>query len=413
MLNFWLIAGSMLTLALVVIITVLLKNSDKNSNEEFPSDIYKQQLDELETDIENGLLSETEVESAKKELQLSILNQDNTIEKQMSENTSPTKSKIPKVTAVILMMLLPLFAVELYQSLGRPELIEQKELLEEFHNAQTEEEKATAIEKMLVRMEQRLESTPDDADGWLMLANSYTSLERYPQALIAVENLYRLKSDDASVMLRYADILSMVNNGKFEGKPTDLINEAIKLEPTNNSGLWLAGLAAIQRGEIQTAIDYWESLVIQFEEDSESRQQIQHYINLAREQLVETDDSTKSELVSDAKIQVNVKLSESLLSQVNDDETIFIYATAIDGPPIPLAILRKQVSDLPVQVTLDDSMSMLPSNRLSKHKQVKLIARISRSGHPKPEPGDLEGIIDSVKTDLGEAVNLLIDKQIQ
>jgi cytochrome c-type biogenesis protein CcmH len=331
----------------------------------------------------------------------------------MSENTSPTKSKIPKVTAVILMMLLPLFAVELYQSLGRPELIEQKELLEEFHNAQTEEEKATAIEKMLVRMEQRLESTPDDADGWLMLANSYTSLERYPQALIAVENLYRLKSDDASVMLRYADILSMVNNGKFEGKPTDLINEAIKLEPTNNSGLWLAGLAAIQRGEIQTAIDYWESLVIQFEEDSESRQQIQHYINLAREQLVETDDSTKSELVSDAKIQVNVKLSESLLSQVNDDETIFIYATAIDGPPIPLAILRKQVSDLPVQVTLDDSMSMLPSNRLSKHKQVKLIARISRSGHPKPEPGDLEGIIDSVKTDLGEAVNLLIDKQIQ
>ncbi len=403
----------MLTLSLVVILAVLLKKSNNNTDEEYGSDIYKQQLNELETDIENGLLSETDVESVKKELQLSILNQDKTIKKQMSENTSPTKSNIPKVTAVILLMLLPLFVVELYQRLGRPELIEQTALLEEFNNAQTEEGKAAAIEKMLVRMEQRLESTPDDADGWLMLANSYTSLERYPEALIAAENLYRLKSDDVSVMLRYADILSMVNNGKFEGKPTDLINEAIKLEPTNNSGLWLAGLAAIQRGEIQTAIDYWEALVIQFEEDSESKEQIQHYINLAREQLVETDNSNESELVSDAKIQVNVRLSETLLNQTNDNDTIFIYATAIDGPPIPLAILRKQVSDLPVQVTLDDSMSMLPSNRLSSHKQVKLIARISRSGHPKPEPGDLEGIIDSVKTDLDESVNLVIDNQIQ
>ncbi len=402
----------MLTLSLVVIVAVLLKKSNNNNHQEFGSDLYKQQLNELETDIENGLLSETDIESAKKELQLSILNQDKTIKKQMSDNTS-TKSNIPKVTAIILFMLLPLFAVELYQRLGRPELIEQTALLEEFNNAQTEEEKAAAIEKMLVRMEQRLESTPDDADGWLMLANSYTSLERYPEALTAVENLYRLKSDDASVMLRYADILSMVNNGKFEGQPTDLINAAILLEPTNNSGLWLAGLAAIQRGEIQTAIDYWETLVMQFEEDSESRQQIQHYINLAREQLVETDNSNNAELVSDVKIQVNVKLSETLLNQTNDNDIIFIYATAIDGPPIPLAILRKQVSDLPVQVVLDDSMSMLPSNRLSNHKQVKLIARISKSGHPKPEPGDLEGIIDSVETDLNEPVNLLINNQIQ
>lgn len=402
----------MLTLSLVVIVAVLLKKSNNNNHQEFGSDLYKQQLNELETDIENGLLSETDIESAKKELQLSILNQDKTIKKQMSDNTS-TKSNIPKVTAIILFMLLPLFAVELYQRLGRPELIEQTALLEEFNNAQTEEEKAAAIEKMLVRMEQRLESTPDDADGWLMLANSYTSLERYPEALTAVENLYRLKSDDASVMLRYADILSMVNNGKFEGQPTDLINAAILLEPTNNSGLWLAGLAAIQRGEIQTAIDYWETLVMQFEEDSESRQQIQHYINLAREQLVETDNSNNAELVSDVKIQVNVKLSETLLNQTNDNDIIFIYATAIDGPPIPLAILRKQVSDLPVQVVLDDSMSMLPSNKLSNHKQVKLIARISKSGHPKPEPGDLEGIIDSVETDLNEPVNLLINNQIQ
>ena len=339
--------------------------------------------------------------------------QDKNINKSALENTPKPKSKVPRVTITILLFLLPVFVISIYQHFEKQAQIEQSALLDEFNNANTEEEKSAAVEKMLVRMEQRLESTPDDADGWLMLANSYTSLERYPQALIAVENLYRLKSDDASVMLRYADILSMVNNGKFEGKPTDLINEAIKLEPTNNSGLWLAGLAAIQRGEIQTAIDYWESLVIQFEEDSESRQQIQHYINLAREQLVETDDSTSSDLVSDAKIEVNVKLSDNLIEQVNENETVFIYATAINGPPIPLAILRKQVSDLPVQVTLDDSMSMLPSNRLSRHKQVKLIARISRSGHPKPEPGDLEGIIDSVKTDLGEAVNLLIDKQIQ
>jgi cytochrome c-type biogenesis protein CcmH len=205
----------------------------------------------------------------------------------------------------------------------------------------------------------------------------------------------------------------MVNNGKFIGKPTELIEQAMQLEPTSESGLWLSGLAAIQRGEIKTAIDYWERLVSQFEDGSESQQQIEHYINLARRQLVETDNAANTDPVADAKLQVNVSLSEELRGQTRSDDTIFIYATAVEGPPIPLAILRKQVSDLPLQVILDDSMSMMPSNRLSQHKQVKLIARISKSGHPKPEPGDLEGIINNVKTDLNEAVNLRIDNQIQ
>jgi cytochrome c-type biogenesis protein CcmH len=338
---------------------------------------------------------------------LRLLNQDFNLKKQLSKDTS--KLKKPKITLVILLMLLPVFGISLYQHLEKQALIEQASLLEKFSNAETVEEKSAAIEKMLSHTEQQQANNPDNADGWLMLTNSYETLERYPDALRAVENLYRLKGDEPSVMLRYADILSMVNNGAFKGKPTELINAALKLDPTNSSGLWLAGLAAIQRGELNNAIESWEQLLTQFDQGSKSQEQIQHYIDLARKQIVETNTET----VSDIALQINISLSENLLDEANDDDDVYIYAQAIDGTLMPLAVLRKKVSDLPIQVTLDDSMALISSNKLSDHKQVQLIARISKSGNAKSTPGDLIGILDSVPTSMYIPLKLIINNIIQ
>ena len=319
------------------------------------------------------------------------------------------KSKVQKITIIILLLLLSVFAIGLYQYLTKPEFIEQVSLLEELNSAKTDEEKSASVEKMLEHLEQKLLNNPDDAESWLILINSYTTLERHDDALRAIENLYRIKGKEPSIMFRYADIMSMANNGRFKGKPTELIDEALRLDPTNNNGLWLAGLAAIQHGDIKKALKHWQQLHGQFEDESESQLKIKHYIDLARDQIVDTN----TEPASNIALQINVSLSESLLKITNGNDDVFIYANAIDGSLMPLAILHKKVSELPIQVTLDDSMALISTNKLSDHKQVQLIARISKSGNTKSMPGDLIGTLDLVPTKIYLPVKLIISDIIQ
>ena len=112
------------------------------------------------------------------------------------------------------------------------------------------------------------------------------------------------------------------------------------------------------------------------------------------------------------KVQVNVSLSETVMHEANEEDTVFIYAKAINGPPIPIAIVRKQVSDLPLQVALDDSMAMMPNNKLSDHEYVNLIARISKSGNAIPESGDIIGTVNSVQTSTTDIINLTISQKV-
>jgi cytochrome c-type biogenesis protein CcmH len=413
---FWLAAALLLLIPMLVILITLLKTPDDNVEQTSNSELFQQRLSELKSDIENGLLSGSDEDKVKKEYQLALLEQ----EKNNSalDNSSNRESSSSTITAGLLLLLIPLFSIGLYNHLGQPQLINQSSLLSEFNNANSSEEKLASVEKMLTQLEQRLINEPDDVDGWLMLTNSYSTLERYPEALRAVDNLYRLRNNDPTVLIRYADIMSLANGGIYAGKPTELINEALKLDPENANGLWLAGLAASERGDINDAVNYWKRLIPKLEEDSKPQQQIKEFIQLAINQVdgeqkddgqLENSPTTSQE----HRIQVNVSLSPELINEVNGEDTVFIYAHAISGPPMPIAILHKKVSDLPIDAILDDSSAMIPNNKLSLHEQVKLTARISKSGNAKPEPGDLYGSMDSVKTNQNKPLSLIISNKLQ
>jgi cytochrome c-type biogenesis protein CcmH len=415
MFSFWIIAGLLLLLPILVIMITLLKTHDNdNADIERNSELYQQRLNELESDIENGLLSISDAENVKEEIQVAILNQTKTEQPSLNKTDSSTST----ITTALLLILIPAFVIGLYQHLGQPNIIAQAELLSDFNNAENTEQKLASVEKMLTQLEQRLINEPDDIDGWLMLTNSYTALERYPEALKAVDNLYRLRGDDPTVMLRYADILSMVNGGLLAGKPTELINEALKIDPENPTGLWLAGLAANEQGNIEDAVKYWQQLLPKLEDGSEPQQQIKKYIQMA---LQHTDSANTIDIESAPKdtstlniaLNIDVSLSENLMPEVNKDDTVFIYAKALSGPPMPIAIIRKNVSDLPLQAILDDSQAMIPSNKLSDHEQVQITARISKSGNAMPQTGDLIGTLENVDTDHTDPIKLVIDKKIQ
>ena len=412
---FLLSASSLLLISIIAIIRTLLnKNNEKINSNQNSIDIYNQKLKEINFDIENHLITKSEANNAIEELEYSLI-KDN-------KNTDILDSKLyfsnlesKKTISIILLLVIPVFVISVYSFIGTPNSIEKLVLVSDLKNTKSDSEKLVSVEQMLKRVERRLLDDPNNSDDWLMLANSYVVLKRYPEAIRALENLYRLKGDDPSLLFRYADVLAMANSGIFAGKPSELIKKALQLDPQNTMGLWLAGLVAYEEGEVKKAINYWENVLPKLETGSEEEKNIRKYIEFAKENnniSIQNNDSITQE-----KIEYSLKLSIELspnFTNINKNKAVFIYAKPINSPNnMPIIVLRKTVADLPLLVEMNDSMSMLPSNKLSDYKSVQVLAKISKSGNAKSEKGDLIGIVESMSTTSKNITKLIINTTLK
>ena len=195
------------------------------------------------------------------------------------------------------------------------------------------------------------------------------------------------------------------------------------MEPGNSNGLWIVGMAVFEQGEFQLAIDYWQQLLEQLVHGSKSYNEVAKLISRAEQQLSETgnqfetliSNQTSDDQVSKSiskSITVNVSLSSHLVQDTNPTDTLFIFARSIDGPRMPIAVVRKQMSDLPLTVVLDDSVSMMEQRRLSGFDEVIVSARISKTGDAIPKQGDLIGKEVTVDLLISDPVEIVIDQQV-
>ncbi|MBX3619251.1 MAG: c-type cytochrome biogenesis protein CcmI [Rhizobacter sp.] len=253
------------------------------------------------------------------------------------------------------------------------------------------------IAAMADKLAQRLKEQPDDAEGWAMLARSYAVLGRNPDAVAAYEKAVALRHDDASLLADYADALAVKQQGQLAGEPARLIARALQLEPGNPKALSLAGTEAFNRQDYAAAARHWERVVQAGPADSPLVQQARSSLDEART-LGKLPAPARAEAAASTPVAAagtsvsgSVSLAPALAAQASPGDTVFIFARAVGGAPMPLAVLRKQVKDLPVEFTLDDSLAMAPSARLSNVSQVVVSARISKSGDAIPQAGDLSG----------------------
>jgi len=295
----------------------------------------------------------------------------------------------------VLVLGIPLLAGSLYLSLGNYQAIS--------HSAEMAVDpdtlKLAEVNKMVAGLAEKMKANPDDAQGWIMLGRSYKFQQEYPKAVEAFANAYRLLGDQAEVMLLYADAIAYASDKNLAGKPTELVFKALALEPDNMNALWLGGMAKAQQGDPVTAIKLWKKLTALLPPGSDAQKEINDLlakIESESPQAVAQPDATQSANVSDVAIEVQVSLAPELQKSTSPGDTVFVYAQALSGPKMPLAIVRKQVSDLPLTVSLNDTMAMMPNMKLSNFTQVKLLARISKSGNAISQPGDLIGVIEQV-----------------
>jgi cytochrome c-type biogenesis protein CcmH len=276
--------------------------------------------------------------------------------------------------------------------------------------------------EMIKALSARLEQDPNDGKGWAMLARSYAVMGRYNEALPAYEKAANLIQNDPVLLVDYADVLAVLNDKNLQGKPLELIQSALIIDPTNIKGLNLIGTAAFQAGDYTRAVGYWEKLLQLLPPDSPNAKQINTSIANARAQEMGKGEAGKrpqslpaqgetQPATGGAQISGVVRLSPALAGKVSPTDTVFVFAKAVSGPPMPIAVIRAQVKDLPQKFILNDSMAMMPTMKLSNFQEVVVSAKISKSGNATPQSGDLRGEVAPVKVGANN-VQLVIDKVV-
>jgi cytochrome c-type biogenesis protein CcmH len=411
---FWSLAAVMVMVALLFVLPPLLRNRTAFavSRNDLNTNVIKEQLEEVEADLRAGKLDQTQFDAARQDLERELL-----YDLDVTDGTqAPTPERGGRWLTLLLIPAIPLCAVLLYQLMGSAELIDRVQQAQTSPSQPAQSQSVASIEEMVSVLAARLQQQPDDVKGWVMLARSYSIMKRYSEAAAAYKNVLRLGGEEAGLLTDYADATVMANGGIFTDESGALLTRALQLDPDNVKGLWLAGHWKNQSGAQTEALDYWQQAAARLPVGSEDAAVIAQQITEVQGQLGITTEPapaiTTAAAATGASLSVHVTLAPDMAAIAAAEDTVFIYARATQGSRMPLAIVRKQVKDLPATVSLDDSMAMTPQMVLSKFDQVAVGARVSKSGGAMPQSGDLQGLVTPVDTTSTETVQITINSKV-
>ncbi|OOG57230.1 hypothetical protein [Rhodanobacter sp. C03] len=301
---------------------------------------------------------------------------------------------------------LPLSAGALYLLVGTPTAL---------NGVSAEAERPLTLSQAIDELRAHLVQQPGDVQGWMLLAQTSTMQRDPAAARDAYDHVLKLAPNNAEAMVGWAENDSLTRSDHMlEGRALELLKRAVQLQPDSQRGLWLLGISDFQHGQYHDAAATWRVLQPQLEPGSKVAQAVAEQITVAdaRGGGAPADASTAAPAAAPqgAALQVQVSLAAALKDKVAAGDTLFVYARAQNGPPMPLAVAKLDASQLPTSVTLTDAMAMTPALKLSSVSHVFVGARISHSGQPIAQSGDLEGDAGIVAVDRKTPITIRIDK---
>jgi cytochrome c-type biogenesis protein CcmH len=402
--------------------------------------ILRDQLAELEADLAAGSIPRPQYDQARRELEQRVLEES----KAIATARAAPPPRAGAWAAAILGGVLPIAALALYAVLGNHDALSPSASMataagsgggggsEGQHDLSPDK-----VAEMAASLAAKLEQNPGNGEGWVILARTYNSMGRFPEAVRAYEKAVALIPDDAALFADYADALAATQKD-LAGKPMELVQRALKLDPTQWKALALAGTYAFDRKEYRQAVEYWEKLKATVPPGSPFAQSIDGSIAEARSlgsittamvpampsgaTAAPPAQSAAMAPAAPAKVAKapaalpgmaiggTVKLSPAVAARAAPSDLVFIFARPVEGARMPLAIIRTTVKDLPTQFSLDDSMAMTPEAKISNFAEVVVGARVSKSGNAIPASGDLEGFSKPVKIG-ATGIEVVIDTQ--
>lgn len=370
MIDLWIGAGLLSLAALAFLLLPLLRGRRAQTEEDRTAlnvALYQERLSELTAQRDAGTLTEEQLEAGRADAARELL--DDT-----EDDDTPHSARLGRALPIAAAVLVPLIGLGLYLHWGASD---QLQLAREFG------EQPRSMEEMTARLEKAVQAQPDSSEAWYFLARTYMSLERPGDAAKAYARLIELTGREPELLGQWAQALYFARDRQWSDELQQLTDEALRGDPHELTSLGLLGIAAYEDERFQDAIGFWERLVATLPADDPSRQPIQGGIERAREQLGEAGGSPAAAPAveqTDIALTVSVRLDAAVADKVQPTDTVFVFARAVSGPPMPLAVKRMSAADLPVTVSLSDADAMTPQLRLSNFEQVRLFARVSRSG---------------------------------
>ncbi len=400
---FFLCAGAMLAFAFLLVLPPLLRKRAAEETldaDDFNVGIARQRLTELQQERALGRISEEQFALQREELERSLLHD-------ITGPKPPQARNDGRWVAGLIVLFIPALAFGVYFALAGNQM--ERLLAAQTGAAAGAEE----LRETIAAVKQRLAEDPQDVKSWVVLGLISTELGAFEQAAQAYRHALHIVGEDADLLVEYA--YASARSGSPASDYEAALERALRRDPKHQKALWLGGFFAFNHKDYVKAVELWERLLAAAEMSAEDARPVQEYLALARTRMqdgpatapVETADVAEA---LEASISVRVSLDEALRDKALDDDSVFIFARAEQGPPMPLAVARAKVRDLPVEVTLTDSMAMMPAMRLSKFEKVIVGARISKSGEARAQAGDLQGISGPVPTRSKDRVALVIDQ---
>lgn len=345
------------------------------------------------------------------------------------------------VMPIALAVALPILAFALYRLVGTPTALTPIKPVAQTAIAGADPHQAASgadapeMEKAITELAARLQTSPEDVDGWLLLARAYKATQRYAESFEAMTTALALRPDSSEVQLEHAESEALAApDRRFTERGRAVLTNALATDASNQRALWLSGIDAVQREVYVDAIRHWQALEAQLDPASDIAQSVRDQIARARQAGGLDGENTSPALASEDvapaaeepasatsisgaptnAVTVNVDISPALRSRLGEGDTLFVFARAAVGPKMPLAIQKRSASMLPLTLTLDDSMGMMPSMKLSSADTLVFGARVSSRGDATPAPGDLQVLsAPIVRASIDAPVQLTIDEVVR
>lgn len=406
---FFVLACLLVVAALVVILPSALRSRSE------ANDADQEELDQLETNItiakerrrtlaaalESGAMDEatyaTEVADLENALAMDL----------SAKQSKQESSRSAYVIAGLIAIFLPISAGALYLKLGTPKGIDteaaHEQAIVERQQQQATNNQPPALAELLPNLEKKLEANPDDRNGWKLLGKSYLTVNKFADAKRALLRAYELGQDDPDLLAQLAEATAVDIGGDLAGKPTEYLDAALTLDPDHQQSLWLKAIATQQAGNHEEALERFNKLREGVAGNADALASIDAMSKQSEDALgISTTAPSKS-------LSLTVDLAQNAKADVKPTDSVFIFARASTGPPMPLAVSRHTVSELPVSVVLDDSMAMMPEMTLSNFPSVTVSARVSKTGDAIAQPGDWFTELNDVIVDEAGELTLTID----
>ncbi len=379
-------------------------------------ELFKQRVAELKLELAQEDQDQAAFDALRLELEQNLL--------QEVDDALPVAHPSPSRTVLIplgMTLLVSLLSGYMYLQLGSSDLLNQPQQADSAASSEATHD-LSGIEAQIAALRARLEAEPDNTQGWFTLGRTYLTLQRYQDAYWAFGKVAELVGEHAEILSQQAQALYYHHDHQLTAEVQQIIDRALVLNPQDPGTLWLLGIAAYDSGQFNRAIDIWQG-VVSSDLANVNREGLMQAIEDAKSQLAQQGaeyipQPTLSEqkpavAASAASLKVLVELDSTLKGTIAPETTVFVYAQAVTGAKMPLAAARFQVRDLPVLVTLDDSMAMGPMVKLSSAEQVQVRATVSFSGTPGAQSGDLQGVISPVTVlDNDSLIKILINERV-